>query len=300
MREFLIFVLLDGTLLFGLFYGITFLVALAQQQSGVQNMTERLRTAPLGKGNLYAAGAGAVTPFCSCSTIPVLSGMLRARIRFGICLTFLMASPLVNEAVIIVMGKYFGVMHTATFIGLTLAIPVLAGIGLDVFGFGRFVIHGAAEEVPGRVVDSDVAAMQIPWRARVRFAEMLARTEVRGIFWYLLVGLAIGGVIHGFIPEAWILSLTTMVKPIYLIPLMALLGAPLYFNITAAVPIAFALTEKQLGIGPVVAFLVAGAGLSIPEMALLAKLFRPQLLAAYVVTMLLTAITIGYIFQHAL
>lgn len=300
MKEFFTFVLLDGLLLFGLFYGITFLVALVQQQSGVRALTKQLESAPLGMGNVYAAAAGAITPFCSCSTIPVLSGMLRARIRFGICMTFLMASPLVNEAVIIVMASFFGLGHTALFVLLALGFPIVAGVGLDLLGVQHLLKDRIDEEVPGEVIRQEGQRASIPWQAKARFAEVVARTEIKSVAGYILVGLLIGGAIHGFIPQDWIVSLTDRIGATALIPLMALLGAPLYFNMPAAVPVAFALTDKGLNFGAVIAFLVAGGGMSIPEMALLLKIFQPKLLAIYVLTMLLTAIAMGYIFSYTI
>jgi uncharacterized membrane protein YraQ (UPF0718 family) len=297
MREFAAFVILDGLLLFGLFYAVTFLLALAQQHSTVQGLMQRLRNARLGTGSLYAAGWGAITPFCSCSTIPIFSAMVRARIRFGIAMTFLLSSPLVDEATVIVMATYFGLPFTALFILLTGVFSMGAGIALDLLGFGRFVKERVDEEVPGEVTGGDEWRATIPLRARAKFAEVLARNEVRAVAPYIVIGLLVGGAIHGFIPETWIAKLTERISPVLLIPIMAVLGAPLYFNTAAAVPVAFALTEKHLPVGAVMAFLVAGSATSAPEMILLVKMFRPRLMVAYVVAAVSIAIAIGYIFN---
>jgi uncharacterized membrane protein YraQ (UPF0718 family) len=214
-------------------------------------------------------------------------------------MTFLMASPLVNEAVIIVMASFFGLWHTALFVLLALGFPILAGIGLDLLGAQSLLKEHLEEEVPGEVAQREGQKVEIPWKAKVRFAEVVARTEIKSVAGYILIGLLVGGAIHGFIPQDWIVSLNETVGTVALVPLMAVLGAPLYFNMPAAVPVAFALTEKGLSFGAVMAFLVAGGGMSIPEMALLVKLFKPRLLAIYIATMLATAISMGYIFAFA-
>jgi uncharacterized membrane protein YraQ (UPF0718 family) len=297
MEAFFTFVLLDGLLLFGLFYGVTFLLALAQQHPGVQGLMRRLQSARLGSGNVYAAVAGAVTPFCTCSTIPVLSGMLRAGIRFGVSMTFLISSPLISEAGIIVMARYFGLSNTALFVALSFVFSIVVGILLDVMGYSRYLRPREEEVVPGEVVGGAGATGTVPWGVKVRFASVLARNELRSVAGYILVGLLIGGTIQGFIPEGWTAVVTEHVSPIALVPIMALIGVPLYFNMAAAVPVAFALAEKNFDVGAVMAFLVAGGALSTPELILLAKLFRPRLLVAYIVAMLSIAIVIGYIFS---
>lgn len=298
MKDAILFIIADGLLLVFLFYVVTMIVALLQQQASLSGLTERLRNASLFRGAVAATVAGAVTPFCSCSTIPVFSGMLRAQIRFGTAMTFLMASPLVSESVIIVMAKFYGLTYMVLFVVLASIFPILFGVVLDLAGFGKYLREQPDLNIPGMVTDSAVPAMKIPFKARLRAAEMLARTEVKAVLPYIVVGLLIGGAIHGFVPQEWIVKLNQTVPTWLLIPLMAVVGSPLYLNMAAAVPVAFALTEKGLDLGAVMAFLVAGAGMSIPEMSLLSKLFKKELLGAYVLAMLATATGMGYLFSY--
>jgi uncharacterized membrane protein YraQ (UPF0718 family) len=300
MRNFASYVIVEGALLFGLFYGMTLLLAFAQQYSGMQQLMEKLRRARLGMGNVYAAMIGAPVPFCACSTIPVLSGMLRMGIAFGICITFLMASPLVNEGVVIVMGRYFGLSKTALFVALGMFFPIVAGIALDLLGFGQFVRARIEEAIPGEVLGGVGGKGGISWVARLRFANLAALNEVRSIAPYLSIGLIMGGLIHGFVPQDWIIRVTQRVPTVALVPIMTIVGAPLSFNLAAVVPVAFALTEKKLPFGPILSFLVAGGALSIPEVFLLSKLFRPQLVTAYVVSVLVVAMAMGYVFSWIL
>jgi uncharacterized membrane protein YraQ (UPF0718 family) len=300
LREFATFVVLDGLLLFSLFYVVTILIALAQQHSGLQDLTRSMKGARLVRGSIYAAAVGAITPFCSCSTIPIFAGMLRARIRFGISMTFLMSSPLVDEAVVIVMARYFGLVRTIAFVILSSLFAILAGIAFDLLGFERSVIDRPEEDVPGEVVKSDSATIAIPWRAKIRYAAVLARTELRSVVGYVFLGLLLGGAIHGFIPQSWIMTVNARVGLALMVPLMALLGTPVYLNMAAAIPVAFALTEKGVPLGAVIAFLVTGGGVSVPEIVLLLKMVRPPLVVAFVVAMIMIAVAMGYIFTYFL
>lgn len=289
--------ILDGTILIALFYGVTFIIVLLQQHLATNKKMTKLATAPMGVGNVYAALAGAVTPFCSCSTVPVLSGMMQARIRFGFCFTFLMASPLVNEAVIIVMWRYFGWQYILSFVILALLLPIVFGIIVDSLRLDRFVRDLYKEkEIPGEIKTSTNTQFAIPLRAKLKFAALMSRNETISILPYLAVGLLIGGLIHGFVPDKWIMNLSNQFSVPTLILLMAVLGIPFYFNLMTVIPVAFALTEKGIGIGPITAFLVAGAGTSLPELILLFKLFRTELLVIHVFLMWLAAVFMGFFY----
>jgi uncharacterized protein len=297
-KAFLEFVFTDGILLFVLLFCVTFLVSLVQQTGSIQGLRAKLATAPLGKGNLYAALSGAIVPFCSCSTVPVLQNMLRLGVRFGFCMTFLMASPMVNEAALVVMLRYANYQYVLVFVALTMGIPVLAGIVLDKLHFGRFVrlgIMGPQGEIEGRVVSTGVP-IGVPFSAKVKFAWRISLTEVRSTAPFLLLGVFIGGFIHGFVPSAWILNLVGYTSPAVLVIIMAAAGVPLYFNVVTAIPIAFELAAKGVGLGPMMAFLIGGAGTSLPEMVLLTRIFRKRLVAVHVAIMFSTAVVIGMVF----
>jgi hypothetical protein len=185
------------------------------------------------------------------------------------------------------------------FLVLTMTIPIIMGIILDKLGFVRFVKKEATEsgpEIAGRVKPSNPLAA-IPTSAKVRFAYAVSKREVRSALPYLAVGLLAGGLIHELIPSEWLISVSNGVDPVLLIPLMALIGIPLYFNMATAVPIVFALADKGLGLAPMMAFLVAGAGCGIPEMILLLKIFKKELVVAHVASMFIAAVGVGFFFR---
>lgn len=300
INEFIKFVVVDGAILFSLFFVISFVVSLLQQNSGMENISNRLSTMRFGAGHIYAAVGGAITPFCSCSTVPVLSGMVRAQIKFGICFTFLLASPLVNEAVMVVMWQYFGVSYLLWFILLALLLPITFGLLADGIKLGKYLRNQSAQNlvIDAQQIEKPGAAVAIPFSAKSRMALTISRNETYSMLPYLGVGLLVGGAIYGFVPAELITDLQNSVDPLVLIIVMALLGIPFYFNILTVLPIAFALTEKGVGIGAVTAFLVSGAGTSLPELILLFKLFRAQLIVAHVVSVFLSAIGIGMFFTY--
>lgn len=287
------FLAVEGLLLVLLFYIVTFVVVLLQQITG-DGLMSRLRRQSLGKGSVYAAIAGAVTPFCSCSTVPVLSGMLRAGIRFGICFTFLIASPVINEGVILVMLREYNLITALFFVAAASTVSIAFGVLVDQLGFATYLRPAVVgPELEGRI-ESAGGHGGLPYLAVLRFASRTALIELRGAAPYLAIGLLIGAFIYGYVPTEWIASLQSHLAPWLQILVLALLGVPLYVNAVMMVPIALALIAKGMVLGPLVAFLVSGAGTSLPELILLGRLFRPTLVVTHVITIVGSAILLGY------
>jgi uncharacterized membrane protein YraQ (UPF0718 family) len=294
LRSMIEFIVQEGALLALLFFGVAFAVALVQQAFGKQ-LNDALARTSLETGAVLAATAGAVTPFCSCSTVPVLSGMLRARVRFGICFTFLIASPVINEGVLLVLLREYSIVVAAVFLCVAGLLSVGFGILVDRMGMARYVrLAGAEGEIEDAVrVTSDGPSSPVPWSVRLRFAAHAAWNELRSAAPYLAFGTAVGAVIYGYVPQNAIVELQHRFPGLLLIVVMAIAGVPFYVNSTMVIPIAIALLAKDVAIGAVAAFLVSAAGTSIPEMILLAKLFRAPLVVSHVVAIVVSATLIG-------
>jgi uncharacterized protein len=301
MKEFINFVFFEGSMLFALFFAVTFALVLVREQYSSTKMMDSLASLPLGSGNIYAAVLGGITPFCSCSTVPVFTGMLRSKIRFGISFTFLLASPLLNEIVVILLIKFLGFKYTASYIVLALLFPIVYGIAFDKLNFVKLLKDGQimSGSVPG-YVGNDLDREPIPFQAKLRFAALIGVHELKAVLPHLSVGLLVGGAIYGFIPNELVLSVGNKVSEPALIVMMALIGIPLYLNLTTALPIAFALIEKGIGVGPIIALLVAGAGTSLPEMILLLKMFKTRLLVAFIAAVTITSICMGFFFSYGI
>jgi len=285
------FVVIAGELIL-LFVGITFLVGLLQAYIPEERIRSVLAGKRQGVGNVIGAGFGALTPFCSCSTIPILLGLLEVGIPFGVCMSFLLASPLLNPIILSLLVALIGVVPTAVYAAVTFT--AAAGIGwlLGRLGYGRYVKDVMVE---GRPEPCD-CAVAVSHGTRIRSAFSFAVSLFRQVLPYLLLGAGIGAFIYGFIPEGLIVSLAGPNNPLA-IPVAAVIGVPMYIRAETIIPISAVLLEKGMGIGAVMALIIGGAGASIPEVTLLAAIFERRLVAAFVVTILMVAVLAGVVFQ---
>ncbi|WP_286879455.1 permease [Methanoculleus sp. UBA413] len=285
------FVVIAGELIL-LFVGITFLVGLLQAYIPEERIRSVLAGRRQGVGNVIGATFGALTPFCSCSTIPILLGLLEVGIPFGVCMSFLLASPLLNPIILSLLVALIGVVPTAVYAAVTFT--AAAGIGwlLGRLGYGRYVKDVMVE---GRPEPCD-CAVAVSHGTRIRSAFSFAVSLFRQVLPYLLLGAGIGAFIYGFVPEGLIVSLAGPNNPLA-IPVAAVIGVPMYIRAETIIPISAVLLEKGMGIGAVMALIIGGAGASIPEVTLLAAIFERRLVAAFVVTILMVAVLAGVVFQ---
>lgn len=288
------FLIVEGTVLAALFFFVSLTVALLQQGVG-DRVNSALRNTSLTRGSFFAATAGAVTPFCSCSTVPILTGMLQAGVRFGVCFTFLIASPVINEGVLLVLLREQSLVAAGVFLITATALSVALGVALDRAGMANHLKVADRTTSLAGAVDVPRNGARIALPARLRFAAGTAAMELRSAAPYLAMGILAGAVIFGYVPQDALASLHGWLPGGLLIVVMALVGVPFYVNAAMVVPIAIALLDKGLGIGPVTAFLVSAAGTSIPEMIMLTRLFKLPLLMVHVISIVVAATTIGFV-----
>ncbi len=273
-----------------LFIGITFLVGLLHAYVPEERIRGVLAGKRQGVGNVLGAGFGALTPFCSCSTIPILLGLLDAGVPFGVCMSFLLASPLLNPVILSLLAALVGIVPTAIYAGITFAAAVGLGALLGRLGYDRYVKDVT---VAGRPEPCDCNSSH---GTRIRGAFSFAVALFRQVLPYLLLGAGIGAFIYGFIPEDLIVAVAGPENPLA-IPLAAVIGVPMYIRAETIIPISAVLLEKGMGIGAVMALIIGGAGASIPEVTLLAAIFERRLLAAFVAVILGVAVLAGVAFQ---
>jgi len=280
-----------------LFIGITFLVGLIQEYVPQDKIQRFLTRAPKGVGNVIGAGFGALTPFCSCSTIPILVGLLNTGVPFGICMSFLLASPLLNPVIFGLLLVLLGWKITAIYVVFTFIAAVLAGLILERLGFSISVksVDVVGGNVGGLVSDSAPGAGF--WEIhgpRIRRAFGFAWALFKHIFIYLIIGAAIGAIIYGFVPQDLIVRVAGPDNPLA-IPIAAVIGIPMYIRAETIIPISAVLLGKGMGVGAVVALIIGGAGMSIPEISLLAAIFKKKLVAVFVATILVVAVLAGFL-----
>lgn len=248
-------------------------------------------------GNVVAAGFGALTPFCACSTIPMTVGFLNAGVPFGSTMSFLIASPLLNPIILGMLGAMVGIKAMVAYFVIAFLCSVLFGYLLEKIGARKYVKNvrlkpasccaGSHEEVDKR---------SLPFRGKLKAAFAGAWESLRPILGYLLIGVALGAGIYGYMPQDFVMKIAGPDNP-FAIPVAAVLGIPLYIRAETAIPIGLALMGKGMSIGAVISLIIGGAGMAIPEMTLLASIFRKQLVAMIVLVVFLTAVVSGYLFN---
>ena len=271
-----------------LFIGITFLVGLIQEYVPDETIKRALGGRHRILGSFLGAGFGALTPFCSCSTIPLLLGMLNAGVPFASAMAFLFASPLLNPVIVSLFILLMGWKITALYFSVTFLAAIVIGLMLDSLGFAAQVKSVAAVRGCCDCEQAEDAKSRVQRSAR--FAFSLFRQLVP----YLLLGAGIGAFIHGFVPTELISSIAGSGNP-FAVPVAAIIGVPIYIRAETMIPIGLALIEKGMSTGAVLALVIGGAGASIPELTLLSAIFKRKMLAAFVLTIITIAVAVGYL-----
>jgi len=269
-----------------LFIGITFLVGLIQEYVSEESIKKALGGRHKFLGSILGAGFGALTPFCSCSTIPLLLGMLTAGVPFASAMAFLFSSPILNPVIISLFIILMGWKVTALYFAVTFTAVVAIGLLLDGLGF-------ASQVKPVAAVGGE-SQQETDARSRIRRSADFALSLFRQIVPYLLLGAGIGAFIHGFVPTDLISRIAGPDNPLA-IPVAAIIGIPIYIRAETMIPIGLALIEKGMSVGAVLALVIGGAGASIPELTLLAAIFEKKMLAAFVLTIFTIAVVAGFL-----
>lgn len=279
-----------------LFLAISFLVALINQRLPAKKI-QRLLGGRNGRGYFTAAALGAITPFCSCSTIPMLIGLLKARAGFGPTMTFLFTSPLLNPIVIALFIPVLGVKVTIAYALLALSVAITAGILLTSLGFERFIKQEMLELNKTSCCASSTTSLAPVSLWRTAWLE--SWKLFKSMFPYMLIAMCIGAFVHGFVPTEFFATVASADNPLA-VPSAALIGIPLYIRVTALLPLISAFVAKGVSIGAVIALIIGSGGASLPELILLKRLFYWPLLIAFLIVIFSMAVIGGYGFNYFL
>jgi len=249
------------------------------------------------RGHGIAAGIGVATPFCSCSAVPVFTGFIRGGVPVSQAISFLVASPLVNEIAIIMLASTVGWSIAGAYAGMGFAIAVGAGIALR--KFAKPSLTEVTQVKSLNVIDSQGNVVKPSLQKRVNAALLEARDTVKTTFVFLLIGVGIGALIHGWVPTSAIETIASW-GPVVGVLAATVIGVPLYSGIATVVPIISALSEKGMPMGTLLAFAMSVTALSLPEALLLRKVMKPKLLAAFFGTVSLGIIFVGITFNIVL
>lgn len=271
-----------------LFIFISFLVSWLQQKMTEDRIRRILDRPNKWSGYLYGTGLGALTPFCSCSTIPILAGLLSSKAPFGPSMSYLIASPLLNPIIVILLWTLLGWKLTLYYVIIIAIFSILIGVIWQNMGLERYV----KEVKVRRGANNNGEEVMPKWKLAFRDAWEFFYPLLP----YLFIGVLIGALIHDFIPQEFIVKYASGDK-LWTIPIASIIGIPMYIRVEAILPIADALVSKGMGMGAVIALMIGGAGASIPEVVLLNKLFKRNLVVIFVVSVLIVAISTGFIIQ---
>jgi uncharacterized membrane protein YraQ (UPF0718 family) len=249
------------------------------------------------RGHGIAAGIGVATPFCSCSAVPVFTGFIRGGVPVSQAISFLVASPLVNEIAIIMLASTVGWSIAGAYAGMGFAIAVGAGIALR--KFAKPSLTEVTQVKSLNVIDSQGNVVKPSLQKRANAALLEARDTVKTTFVFLLIGVGIGALIHGWVPTSAIETIASW-GPVVGVFAATVIGVPLYSGIATVVPIISALSEKGMPMGTLLAFAMSVTALSLPEALLLRKVMKPKLLAAFFGTVALGIIFVGITFNIVL
>ncbi|GAA1450067.1 permease [Nesterenkonia lacusekhoensis] len=279
------FALILGELL-ALFLVVSTTIALVNRRFGPEKMRDWMSNGRV-PSPLKGLVLGAVTPFCSCSTLPMLVGMLNAGVAFQTAMTYLISSPLLNPIIVGGVGIIFGWQTAITYTIFTLAVSLIAPWAWGALGMEKSLkrvrVQGEGTPEPWNGLRSEMpGALRQAW------------TDLRPLLIPMLVGVAIGASIYSFVPADQLTAFAGA-NIWWAVPLAAVIGIPLYIRLETMLPVGLALQSAGVAVGPIFALMIGGAGASPPEVSMLAAIFKPRLLATFVITILAVAIGGGYI-----
>ncbi|MGE5505477.1 MAG: permease [Actinomycetota bacterium] len=258
---------------------------------------ERVRRIIGGRSRLFAYPAavtlGAVTPFCSCSSVPLFIGFLEAGIPLGVTMAFLITSPMINEIAVVLLASSLGIKFASVYVATGLVVGLAGGLAIDRLRMEHYVEDYVWKI---RMGEADLPAGADTLGERLAYAAAQVR-EIVGRLWpYVLGGIAVGAGLHGFVPQQALLEWAGPGNPLA-VPVAVLIGIPLYSNATGVIPVAEALLSKGVPVGTVLALMMSIAALSLPEIILLRRVLKPRLIATFVAVLFVAFVAVGYLFN---
>ena len=297
LGEALNFFVLDTIKIFILLFFITSVMGVVNSYFPIDKIRNYLsRNKLFGLEYLLASTFGAITPFCSCSSVPLFIGFVKGGIPLGVTFAFLITSPLVNEVAIAMFIGMFGLKATVIYVTSGILLGMIGGYILGKLKLEKHLspwvqgILANAEQEGSLEVEKQTLVQRIPLILRE------ALSIIKGVFWYIIVGIGLGALMHGFIPTGFFEEYISKDNP-FAVPLAVIIGVPMYSNAAGVLPIIQVLVQKGIPIGTAIAFMMAVVGLSIPEATLLKKVMTWKLITIFFSVVTICIIISGYLFN---
>lgn len=292
LGESIAFFLYDVPKILLLLSGMVFLISILRTFFSPERTRALLGGKRQGVGNILAALLGIVTPFCSCSAVPLFIGFVESGIPLGVTFSFLIAAPTINEVAVVMLFGLFGWKVAGLYVVTGLIIAIVAGLII-----GRLHLEKYVEDFVWQIQSAGRGVVEhLTWPDRIQRAWQSVREIVSKVWLYVIVGIAVGAAIHGYVPESALAGIMGK-QAWWSVPAAVLLGVPLYSNAAGVIPIVSALMEKGASLGTVLAFMMSVVGLSLPEMIILRRVLKPKLLAIFIGILVVAFILTGYLFN---
>jgi uncharacterized membrane protein YraQ (UPF0718 family) len=289
------FFLYDTPKILLLLTAIVFLVGIVRTFFTAEGARRALGGRREGIGNVAAAGLGVVTPFCSCSAVPLFIGFVEAGVPLGVTFSFLIAAPMVNEVAVVLLFGLFGWGTALLYVALGLSIAVVSGWIIGRLGMERHVEDFVYEMAVGQLD----AEERLTWPDRIARARQAVRQIVGRVWPFVVVGIAVGAGIHGYVPEDFLADVMGK-SAWWSVPAAAVLGVPMYSNAAGIIPVVEALMDKGAALGTALAFMMSVIALSLPEMIILRRVLKWRLIAVFIGVVATGIVSVGYVFNLVL
>ena len=272
---------------------IVFVVGIIRSFFSPEKTRKKLEGKPLFLGNVLASMLGIVTPFCSCSAVPLFIGFVEAGIPLGVTFSFLIAAPMINEIAVILLFGLFGWKTALIYVSTGLAIAITAGWVIGKLKLERFVENWVYEI---KASQTEQLEEKMSFEERIDYGVTAVKDIVSKVWLYIIIGIAVGAGVHGYVPENFMASIMGK-SAWWSVPVSVLIGIPLYSNAAGIIPIVQALLEKGASLGTALAFMMSVIGLSLPEAIILKKVLKLPLLFIFFGVVGIGIIIVGYIFN---
>ena len=294
LGEALDFFIYDTIKIFLLLAVIIFVVAIVRSQFPPEKTRKILSHKREYIGNVMAALLGVVTPFCSCSAVPLFIGFVESGVPLGVTFSFLVSSPMVNEVALVLLWGLFGWKIALIYIGTGLVVAIISGIVI-----GRLRMEKHVQDYVWEMQVGNGEIVEKTFREKLDFAREYTLGLLKKIWPYVIIGIGVGAFIHGYVPQDFLARWAGRDNP-FAVPVAVALGVPLYSNAAGVIPIVHALMEKGMAIGTVLAFMMAVTALSLPEAIILSNVLKKPLLATFFGIVATAIIIVGYLFNAIL
>ncbi len=282
-----------------LLFTIISVIALFRSYIDNNKLKQFIERQPKFLAHLFASIFGAITPFCSCSSIPAFIGFIEAGVPFGVAMSFIITSPMINEIAILVLAGVIGWKVTLLYVTTGILVGTFGGMLMGKFGWEKYLQDYLTQKKTSCCCSCATTAIAITLKERVIESISYSKDLMKRIWLFILLGVGVGAFLHGYVPQEFFITYMGS-NNLLAVPLSVLLGIPLYADATTIIPIAQVLISKGAAVGTVLIFMMATVGLSLPEMIIISRVMKKELIIRFVIFMFMTFTIVGYFYNFIL